>query len=66
MDVVIGIDLTCWLAQPDSWCGDTCPAKTTLINHAAVYLVFITLSYTSSCVSSNFVYGSCRTAGGVR
>lgn len=65
MDVAIGNDLTCWLAQPDSWCGDTCPAKTTLINHAAIVSC---VHYVIAQVVSVqiFVYGSCRTAGGVR
>lgn len=65
MDVVIGIDLTCWLAQPDSWYGDTCPAKTTLISHAAVVSC---VQYVIPQVVSvqTFVCGRCRTAGGVR
>lgn len=65
MDVVIGIDSTCWLVQPDSWCGGTCPAKTTLINQAAV------VSYVHCVIPpvmslQTVVCGSCRPAGVVR
>lgn len=65
MDVVIGIDLTCWLVQPDSWCGDICPAKTTLINDAAAvsYVHYALLQVVSV---QTFVCVSCRAAGGVR
>jgi hypothetical protein len=65
MDAVIGIGSTCWLVQPDSWCGDTYPAKTTFINNVVVvshahYAILQVVSVQTS------VCGSCKTAGGVR
>jgi hypothetical protein len=65
MDAVIGIGLTCWLVQPDSWYEDTYPVKTTIINSTVVvssahYVIFQVASVQTS------VCGSCKTAGGVK
>jgi hypothetical protein len=66
MDAVIETGLTCWLVQPDNWCGDTCPAKTMLVN---IWGSNMLNSLTRYSVNSPWASGSvsvhwCRTVSG--